>query len=456
MGRRLIATVMLVICALVALQPSMLPATSRVAAQATQGVIAYARADTVDEIRLINPDGTNDRHLWAHGLADPLNVYGIYNMAWRPDGGELAFASTHENWCSINYSDVFSIRPDGSGYRRVTQAPSCAELANYPKGTVHVPVRNVSIFGSSFTGFVYFQGAPSNQPVSLAPGASTVVTFDNVADFGPGFLQVAAFIDGANREYNVSTAVDVEAGAAVTTGGLPVTPPRNVGLEPRSPTWRSDGTMLGYVYGYAGLYGITANPDPVEFGRRVVNPTTGPNIAEYMAFGPAGSRASQILYNGYGDSDGIYLVTEGSTTAGELLVETGFELIRGLAWLPDGSGFVYSVEEYENYEVARANLFEYTFATRQSKRLTNLQSAFVGQMSVSPNGTQIVFERSASKDHSAAMDLWVMNRDGSNARLLVRNGSAPAWGGPAQSSRPPLPTFPPGDRNKVYLPLVQR
>jgi Tol biopolymer transport system component len=420
-------------------------------AQTAPGTIAYVRSDTSDEIRLIEPDGSNDRRLWAHGLADPHAAYGIYNMAWRPDGRELAFASTHENWCSINYSDVFAVAASGGGYRRITQAPACAALASYPRGTVRVPVKNVSMYGSSFTGFVYFQGAPSVLPVSLPAGASTVLTFNDVADFGPDFLQIAAFIDGANREYSVGTAVDVQASVVVTAGSMPVTPPQNMGQEPRSPTWSRDGATLGYAYGYASLYGISANPDPVDFGARLINPTTGPNIVEYMAYGPVTSRAQQILYQGYdaAGSDGIYLVTEGSTEAGELLVSSEMGLFQGLAWLPDGSGFVYSVEVYDEelYEITRANLFEYSFATRQSRPITSFDGAFAGQMSVSPDGREIVFERSASRESDAATDLWVIGRAGGEPRLLVRNAASPAWS-PGALPPPLLP--------RAHLPLLRR
>lgn len=88
--------------------------------------IAYARGD---EVRLIDPDGSNDRALWAHGLDDPEEVYGVWNMSWNSDATELAFVSTHENWCSLYQSDVFATGADGAGYRRVTQAPACADHA---------------------------------------------------------------------------------------------------------------------------------------------------------------------------------------------------------------------------------------------------------------------------------------------------------------------------------------
>jgi TolB protein len=122
-------------------------------------------------------------------------------------------------------------------------------------------------------------------------------------------------------------------------------------------------------------------------------------------------------------------------------------LIRGLAWLPDGSGFVYAVEEYENYEVACANIFEYTFASKQIKRLTNFDTQYAGQLSVSPDSKQIVFDRSTAKDDTGTTDVWIMNRDGSGQRLLVSNGYAPAWS-------PGLLPAPLSSR--VYLPFSQR
>ena len=127
---------------------------------------------------------------------------------------------------------------------------------------------------------------------------------------------------------------------------------------------------------------------------------------------------------------------------------TGFELIRGLAWLPDGSGFVYAVEEYEDYEVARANIFEYTFVSKQIKRLTGFADSYAGQLSISPDGKQVVIERSAVKDRTGTTGVWIMNRDGSGQRLLVSNGYAPAWQPNVQP--PALPS------HRSYMPLVRR
>ena len=96
---------------------------------ADEGVIAYVKRSTGD-IHVISPDGTNDRLLWTNPDPDHTPIH----LAWRPDGRELAFSSQHEWTCSFYDSDVYAIRSDGTGYRRITNAPACAELAGLPKG----------------------------------------------------------------------------------------------------------------------------------------------------------------------------------------------------------------------------------------------------------------------------------------------------------------------------------
>lgn len=412
------------------------------------GSIAFVNAATKDEIRMVDPNGGNNRRVWAHGLSDPHNVYHVMGLTWRPDASELAFSSTHENWCSINQSDIFAVAVDGSSYRRITQAPSCAGLSAYPRGTVRIPVANDNIFGEPFTGFVYFQGAPSILPVSLPAGGSTVLTFNNVADFGAGFLQIGTVIHAANRELSFATAVDVRAGQTVTTGQMDVFVP-TITWEAHSPTWRSDGSSIGYVQNFASLFRLPPNPSPLDLGQELQTDVSAmPDFVDLLAWGPP-SKANQLLYAGnvVFDSEGIYLMTEGSATAGQKLLSFEvYEQIRGLAWLPDGSGFIFTREEVDGtFQAVRANVFEYNFTSRQIKRLTNYSNLFAGQVTVSPDGQQIVFDRSAARAWEAPADLWIMNRNGSGQRLLAANGRAPAWS-PRAVQTP----------QRAYLPAVVR
>src|SRR5690606_33121574 len=133
------------------------------------------------EIRLIEPDGSDDRRLW--GLPNPESG-DLFDLDWRPDGGELAFISNHQAAYSIYEADLYAIQPNGTGLRRLTNAPDPAALAGYPKGTVTVVIHNRSVAGGPL--IVYVAGAAEPQSLVLAPGNSQTLPFRDVADFGPG------------------------------------------------------------------------------------------------------------------------------------------------------------------------------------------------------------------------------------------------------------------------------
>ena len=458
------------------------PMPHLLAAQAGTDTIAYLRPNdaTGDEIHLIAPDGSNDRVLWSTGVADPQHVYDISGLAWRPDGTELAFDSSHENWCSINSADVYVVNVNGQGYRRITDAPACGARGSYPTGTVEVPVQNSSF--DNFTGFVYFQGATGVKMVSLPPGGSTTLTFENVADFGAGELQIASMIVGNNRDIQLGTAVDVAAGGKVRTATMSLYMPA-IDWRAHSPTWRSDGTKVGYVLNFNSLRKMDSAPTPLDFGDDLlaVKEADLPDFVDFLTWGPTPATANQLLYVGNTafQTEGIFRVNEGSTTPGEpLLTYEVYEQIIGLAWLPDGSGFVFAKKNFSDmFTLKSADIFVYRFATQQATQITQFDGEFAGRLSVSPDGTQVVFERaSALEDEYGSVltdpQLWIMNLDGSGLRLLAQHGRAPAWGSlnasqpnPQPSPQPsptPNPTPGPtpvpgtGEEAPLYLPLIER
>src|SRR5688572_31184219 len=146
------------------------------------GMIAYIRNDS--EIRLINQDGSNDHSIWTDpNIKLPL---GIHDLAWRPDGKELAFSSGHESVLSIYHADIYSIRPDGSGLRKITNAPEHKKLSGYKKGSLTVTFHNTQFsfqpgYANAGVFTVYVVGADMPQQIILSPGASKTVVFKNVA-----------------------------------------------------------------------------------------------------------------------------------------------------------------------------------------------------------------------------------------------------------------------------------
>ena len=195
-------------------------------------------------------------------------------------------------------------------------------------------------------------------------------------------------------------------------------------------------SSLGFVLNFNSLFQLPPEPGPLEFGSAILaEGVDTADFVDHLAWGPTPATAGQLLFAGnvVFESEGIYLVTQGSDSAGEPLVAfDSTENILGLAWLPDGLGFVYSITEGEYFgEDRSANLFIYDIDSGKATRVTSLVGDFAGQVSVSSDGQQFVFERAAElTEFNAGLldpDLWLVNRDGSGSRLFVEDAYAPAW-----------------------------
>ena len=303
-----------------------------------------------------------------------------------------------------------------------------------------VQVRN---FSTRNPLFVYVQGAPRAQSILVSQGSSATVTIPDVADFGDGFMQQAVVIWGDGRWLAPLALADVKPGQTVHAGRIDVAgaPTENFGAY--VPSWHSGGARLGYILTSAGaMYGLPGDPGAGAYGEPLLTTgATNPPSADVMDWGPA-ALANQILFASHLNS-GIFRVTEGSNNFGTKLVDTGIDGVFDLQWLPDGSGFVYTRDGDFR---ANANVYRYDFATGTPTKLTQFTNEFAIDISPSPDGQWIAFERSTAKDFRSG-DLWIMRRDGTEQRLLVTNGLRPAW---SQRALPaPLP-------RRSTIPFVMR
>lgn len=405
------------------------------------GTIAYVNRKTTD-IQAISPDGA-DPVLWS--APDSQYVWPALDLEWRPDGRELAFTSEHEMACSWYESDIFAIGYNGSGYRRITNSPACAELAALPQGAVTVNVNNYT----STPIWVYVAGAPEVKWIS---GSGTVL-FDEVADLGHGVRQPCIGIGGLPRFVCYpppSGYPDVEPGKTLPGGSITImTYSGFEGFGAGRISWKADGSGLGYVLrSNSDLWQISANPAYGATGASLpVNEHTTPRL---VAWGPTAATQDQYLYvsaanlldEGYA---GIWLTSVGDTSGGTRVVSYGdYDAITvyDVEWLPDETGFLFSM-----FYVGLgyfANIFRYDFATDKITQLTDFprDADYVQQLSISPDGEQVVFERVAD-DLDTTSSLWIMNIDGTQARKLRDDAGRPAWG--------PTPArLPVG----AYLPLI--
>jgi WD40 repeat protein len=382
--------------------------------------IAYARGG---EIRLIEPDGSNDHSLWTVPRSDL--PYTVTSLAWKPDATELAFSSDHEEATSFYERDIYAIGANGQRLRKLTNGPSLDGLAALPKGTVTLTVQNNTSDGGPW--FVYVSGAPEPQMLTLGLGESTRLTFTNVADLGTG-IQPAVVINGTDRWFGVAGA-DVQSGRTADAGLLTISAFGGVphfGAD--VPTWRSDGSGLAYLESpLCQLDALPGNPAAGTTGTAVFPANVFESTCGFD-WGPAAA-SDQLLVVDDGDytTNGethIYRTTSGSSSRGTVVATlTDYVRLTDIRWLPDGSGFI--VGRNGSLLDENVNLYEYSFADPTPRQLTNFSETPARRFSISPDGKNIVFERAAALDGPS--DLWVMARDGSNQRLLVRNAGYPSW-----------------------------
>ncbi len=422
-----------------------IPLVSLSAASISPGTIAYVRPDnaTGDEIRLIEPDGSNDRLIWSIGQADPYNAEAITGLDWRPDARELAFSSDHEGSCSWFASDIYAVRYNGGGYRRVTNAPKCADLANYPQGDVTVTIHNDNVGTTLYQ--IYVAGAPGRKSINVSPGSSASMIFTNVADFGSQVVQPIVAINGLFR-WSGGAVADVQPGQTVDAGTLVISGRGMELVAAYRPGWRSDGSQIGYTSGCSHMYGIAAIPPAGAIGQTLLNQVDAQ--ACMMDWGPL-AKADQLLYatlSAYERHAGILLAIEGSNMRGDLLVPlTSYssEAVKAVQWLPDGSGFLF-VRVYMALGIF-TDIFRYDLATNNVTQLTYFgEEQFIGDLSISPDGRFVVFEHAAMQ--GIPTDILIMQQDGSNIRLLVPSAAHPSWS--PRALPPPTP--------RSYLPFVRR
>jgi TolB protein len=383
-----------------------------------QGIIAYVQLSTHD-IHLVSPDGTGDRVLWTAPRA--FFVDPPYELAWRPDGRELAFTSDHEAWASWYESDVYAVGSDGTGYRRITNAPAAAELAKLPKGSVTVSVSNWTADRVQ----VYVAGAPELRSVA----GDGEMTFDDVADLGPEVPQPAIGIFGMYRIMSSPPLADVQPNETVSGGNLIIAQYSGIRFFGAGKvSWKADGSALAYAMRTcSGISQIPALPKYGSIGRDL--PVVADASPGLVAWGPTPDTNDRYLYrSGYDILDeergGIYLNTVGDASGGTKLLPTyRAELVRDIEWLPDASGFLFT-QMYVPLGIV-TDVFEYSFATEQVKQLTDLKDDSARGLSISPDGRQVAFEREGT---DATSSLWIMNRDGSGLRKLADDAGRPAWG----------------------------
>ncbi len=394
------------------------------------GAIAFIGKNSSGQytVEWIYPDGSDRTTVWTYPSSTAVK---LWKPAWRPDGKEIAFASGHEESASPYLTDIYAVRPDGSGLRRITNPPAMSEVqSGYQYGTVTGRLYNN--YGTVTAMNLYVMGAKA--PVPFNPGArgdTTTFTILNVADLGPGEDQplVITWGDGTcatGVEWEVGTPIDVQPGQTIDIGTITFDGNCNK-FEASTPTWKWDGSEVGFsVTGLARR----ANANGEFLGRALFN--TG-IIGNDLDWSPADTSPDreQVLFQGEANGTlGIHLTTEGDSSATTLVNDSQFlgAITGEQAWLPDGSTFVYSTSDGQIYEYDPNN------TSSPGKKLLALNNEIVEGLSVSPDGDYIVFERIMGPKR----ELWILYRKSPNVLwpLVTDFATDPDWG----KSAPVFPT----------------
>ena len=423
-------------------------------ARADESVIAYVSPSRDNQqIHLVNPDGSNDRLLWQV-TPDTDRQHGIGELSWRSDASELAFDSAHDWHRSIYVRDIYSIARDGTRLRRLTRPPASFATDTYPTGTVSFKI------GVLTTGEVelYVEGAL--EPIRFFANYGEVYPMtQTVADLGNNVRQHIRLYEANWCDYNDAGWVDVIPGQSTDIGlitfgyGYRFTCPQTL-----RPAWMFDRNELLYLFAQptlapfqdeSNIWRLPGDAPPTSFGTLVLDYSN--YVAEgrlvLVAPGRTSETADQLLAAVRQSPWGASIFKAQLDDPG-LREFINWDIcktlcdITGLAWLPDGTGFVVSLyaDDFDSPDGLGkvSGIYRYIFANQQLTELYRIANVAIGRLDISPDGSQLVFEQSYQLDDTnenywlqplllCPCQLWIINSDGTNAHLFVNDGRAPVW-----------------------------
>jgi Tol biopolymer transport system component len=400
------------------------------------GIIAYVT--TNHEIWLSAPDGSNTRKLWEIPQEARANmISGLRDLSWNKDGSTLAFVSGHEPHCSWYETNIYVININGSGFRRITNRPTCAEASSMATGTITVNIRND--FDQIQIAEITVEGAPQPTFVSLLPRLSKQVTIPNVPDLGPGILQSVVAIEGGNRWW--TPGVDVVAGQTVHAGELGLSAASRVSnVNVSDPTWSPDGQTIGFLLAGRLMQRVALNAGVLQRSIDLFSGDPQMIAASELAWSPVDDTVIFTANNTDGGRS-IFRATVGSANAAVLLVNV--DDTRGLSWLPDGSGFVMVNYFAEFFSPVNSNLWHIDLVNSQATQLTQFENEFAFHPTLSPDGQQIAFNYAPNLQPETPSEIRILPISGGNMTGFGPSNIAYAAWAPDGGAVDPTPTATP-------------
>ncbi len=402
----------------------------------SNGIIAYVTEN--HEIWVVNADGSQARKLWE--IPQDQRAYmtsGIQDLAWRKDGSMLAFVSGHEPQCSVYETNVYVIDADGSNFQRVTNRPACSETKEIATGSVTVSLRNQ--FTTSQIAEVSVEGLTEPVFVSLLPSQVKQITIPNVPDLGANIMQAVVAVEGSRRW--IIPGADVIAGQTVDAGELAfTTAARLSSFKVWDVSWSPDGQSLAFLLGSGIMQQVPLQGGVLQRSSNLLAGDAQAIQAANLSWSPVDNT---VIYTAFDLESGtaVYRATVDSDQVAERLVNV--DDTRGLAWLPDGSGFVMANFLKEFFTPVNGNLFYIDLANEMIYQLTNFDSEYAFSPSVSPDGKEVIFHYAPNLEPTSSATLRIIPLGGGEATQFGPSDIAhPAWG-VGSVSTPPMATSTP-------------
>lgn len=365
-------------------------------------------------IKLLDPNSNSSKTLWTYPKAH--QKYHWKDIKWKPDGSELAFISDHETPFSPTYTDIYAIQPDGGGFRKISNPPFQKQIKKrkaYPRIKVTGRLKNKSTSENGDSQVIainlWIQGARKVIPLKLTTNAKIPFEIDNVAVVGKNPDQFEPIVVlhwstekcafGVEYERPVSDISFSKADIGTLIFDGLVCNETSEANSIRNLSWTRDGSSIGFSM--IGSLRKIASKGQSVFASEELLSFSGVYWPDHMAWSPINNH--YLFYN-YDlptmEKTGIYLVSEDGEP--ELLVNDARSISP--VWLPDGSGFLYVKDSYED-----KNIYHYHLQTKEIKRLTYFSYDAVENLSVADGGRYIVFELHNTWANPIESDLWIMD-----------------------------------------------